>query len=79
MDSTQTHAPEPVSQRVVENVAATKDTGPLTLDPLYDVIDPDALETLCNGAFDGSVTFQYADCEVTVDGDGWVQVTPSQP
>lgn len=48
--------------------------------PLYELVDPDALETLLrsdgNRTFDGSVVFDAYGCTITVAGDGRVSVEP---
>lgn len=72
---------ELTSQSVVAAVAAETGTDPLTLEPLYEVLDPDALDAL----FDANeseaasavtrVEFTYAGCEVCVTGTGSVDVT----
>lgn len=70
-----------VSQRVVDAVAAASDVDPLDLPPLYDVIDPDALDDLfadtTSTGRTGSarVVFTLDGCEVTVSGDGTVDVS----
>lgn len=71
-----------VATAVVSAVASTTDSRIEELPPLYDVIDPDAL----NGVFERRpnapsqsgvrVTFSIADCTVTVT-DGSVTVVPS--
>ena len=70
-----------ISQRVVKEVAEETGTDPLELEPLFDVINPESLNTLFeptkNGAFrtTGSVTFEYAGCDVTVHADASLEVT----
>lgn len=72
-----------VSQRVVAAVADARDVDPLELPPLYDVIDPDALDQLFAQDARGSekgprrVIFVVAGCEVVVHSDGGVDVTVS--
>lgn len=58
---------EPVSTQVVEAVAEMEDTDHTELSPLFDTIDPDALDTIVdeNG---GAVSFQYAGYAVKVRG-----------
>lgn len=69
-----------LSQSVVEAVADAEGVDPLELSPpLYEVIDPDALDrvfavTPANGRMDGQLTFLYNGYEVTVCGDGYVTV-----
>lgn len=69
-----------ISQAVVETVAEAKGVNPLELTtPLYEVIDPDALDHLfatasTDGRMDGKITFDYSGYEVTVWGSGYVVV-----
>ncbi len=77
MSSTATH--QPPSQAIVETVAEAKDVDPLDLDSLYEVIDPDALDSLfapTNGSprSDGKIAFEYADHTVVVSSDGTVRL-----
>lgn len=71
MDSTATPA-----TRVVTAVAGAADTDPIDLPPLYDTIDPEALNTLIKSAENGSVllTFSYTGYTVIVHGDGEIDV-----
>lgn len=70
------------STAVVETVAIATDREPMALGPLYDAIDPDALDTLVrSGGTDptdgiASVTFALDGHEVTVRRDGTVVVIP---
>lgn len=70
-----------VSNEVIKKVAEAEDLDPLELtSPLYDVIDPDALDlvfatTPTAGRMEGTVTFSYHGYDVTVRGDGDVSVT----
>jgi len=62
--------------RVTEEVAEREGTDPLDLEPLYEAVDPDALDAFCRtGGPDASVTFAYLGYRVTVDGTGEVDVT----
>ena len=67
-----------VSQSVVETVAKAEGVSPTELTPpLYEVVDPDALDQLFAAASVGSgpeVAFPYKGYEVTVDGNGVVSV-----
>ena len=63
-----------VSETVIRAVAAITDRSPLELDPLYDTIDPDALDSLfhCTGLKQpttAKVTFRYEGCEFVVTSD----------
>lgn len=71
---------EPVSQRVIEAVAAETGREATEVGPLYHVIDPDALDRLfsATGAgrrAEGYVAFAFGGCEVVVRGNGDVDVT----
>jgi hypothetical protein len=65
-----------VTEQVVAAVAAEKDVTELTLAPLYDAIDPDALESLFQAGATGRVRFAYEGYDVTVHTDGEVDVSP---
>ena len=72
----------PPSTAVIETVAVARDCEPAGLEPLYEVVDPDALDTLVRSSRDGpvadgtTVTFEVADMSVTVHGGGTVVVRP---
>ena len=73
------------STAVVETVAVASDREPARLEPLYETIDPDALDALIrsNGVEpvgDGiTVRFEIAGQTVTVRGSGAVVVQPVEP
>ena len=72
---------EQISETVVSTVAEAKDVDPLELEPLYSVVDPDALNSMFSPSKGSPPTtmelsFSLADCEVTVRGDGEVAVRP---
>lgn len=74
-------SPESLSVAVVEAVAEREAVNPLDLDiPLYDAIDPDALERLFTVDAEGRpgcaghVTFDYGDRRVRVSSDREVRV-----
>lgn len=72
---------ETVSDRVIDGVSEATGLGPLELNPLYDVIDPDALNAIFSPAngrqpTDAELRFTMEGCEVLVEGDGNVVVTP---
>jgi hypothetical protein len=62
---------------VVRTVATRKGVGVADLDPLFEVVEPDALDALFNSS-DGYVTFPYCGYEVTVDASGAVTVTENE-
>lgn len=65
-----------VSQAVIDAIAAVEGTRPTELaPPLYDVVDPEALDKVFDGkASLGKVVFNYNSYEVRVDADGHVAV-----
>lgn len=68
-------ADEPTAESVVRAVSELTGTDPDAMDPLYDVVDPDALNALCDpdaGAEGASprVSFRFSGCTVVVYGDG---------
>lgn len=73
---------EAVSQQVIEAVADAKGVDPLDLPPLYDSIDPDALDALFSHADSSSsiteLSLQIAGCEVLVRGNGEVTITDTE-
>lgn len=71
---------ETASEAVVTALSSAMEVPRTELDPIYDAIDPDALDSLfrSNGdappQFDGQVGFYYDDHRVRVDSDGTVLV-----
>ncbi|WP_225741159.1 HalOD1 output domain-containing protein [Halorussus halophilus] len=67
---------DPPSTVVVETVAAAEGVDTIDLPPLYEWIDPDALDEFVADEADDPrrVRFDYAGYEVTVEGDGAVSV-----
>lgn len=69
-----------ISNAVVSAVAEATGTDPTEMDPLYNVVDPDALESLFQSAGPASVPssrrveFEYWGCEVVVTADRTVRV-----
>ncbi|WP_164471144.1 HalOD1 output domain-containing protein [Halorubrum sp. CSM-61] len=71
----------PPSVRVVESVADALETAPEELGPLYEAIDPDALDRLFESPHrfaSGRVTFAFEGRTVTVDADGRIDVSPGE-
>ncbi|WP_071933057.1 HalOD1 output domain-containing protein [Halodesulfurarchaeum formicicum] len=70
---------EGLAYRVIEAVAQKSGKSPESLSPpLYDVIDPDALDALmAHSSEDVRVSFKYNGYNVQVSGDGTVSVTSS--
>ncbi|RQH03227.1 HalOD1 output domain-containing protein [Natrarchaeobius oligotrophus] len=76
---------EPVSTALLDAVASVLDVDPLELEPLSACIEPDALNELVthwqtgeSGAVDGSVSFTFSDCVITVRADGEIVIDPEQ-
>ncbi|WP_251330194.1 HalOD1 output domain-containing protein [Haloplanus pelagicus] len=69
---------EPVSFTVQVALGDVEECEPIELDPLADYVDPDALEAFFTGPPDvlakRSITFEYGDHLVHVDGRGEVIV-----
>jgi len=62
------------SVAVVEAVAREAGVRPVDLPPLYDTIDPDALDQLLPTDGPGLVRFRYDDYDVTLSGADDVRV-----
>lgn len=60
------------SVRVVEAVAAATGADPLEMAPLYDAVDPDALNAILESDAGSRVAFEYAGCDVVVSAEGVV-------
>jgi hypothetical protein len=78
-------AGETPSHSVVRTVAAVTGTAPEDVRPLYDAVDPDALDRLFarteSGAerpLTGQVRFRFNRCDVTVHADGRTVVSPDE-
>lgn len=64
------------SERVIEAVAAYSNTKPLELPPLYNTIDPDALNSLFQSKWTtGRIEFLYYDHKVTITNGGEIDLT----
>lgn len=63
------------STSVVLAVSAALGIDPSELSPrLYDVVDPDSLDAVIRSIDAGRVTFEIADCRVTVGARGGIRV-----
>lgn len=63
---------------VVETVSEATGTDLMDLQPLYDAIDPDALDKLIGSPdqfTEGCIQFRYEGCTITVDAGGWIAVS----
>ncbi|MHC3439158.1 HalOD1 output domain-containing protein [Natrialbaceae archaeon A-gly3] len=67
---------------VVDAIATVADCDPLEVEPLYDTIDPEALETLFvpgpMGPRSGTVTFSIEEWSVTITDGRYVSVRPAK-
>jgi len=63
-----------LSMTVIDAVSAVSGTDPAELPPLYDAIDPDALDSLFTAQTEGRVSFEFAGMPVTVHATGEVRV-----
>lgn len=65
-----------VSSKIVQRVATLTEQDVIQLPPLYDTIDPDALDRLVQSTETGktilSIQFTYAEHQVTVEPNGTV-------
>lgn len=67
------------STAVLETIGAAMDRDPLTLDPLYEYVDLDALDLLVRSASPGApaaVSFRFKSYRVRVESAGEVVVRP---
>jgi len=65
----------PIDARIAEAVAAAKNVDTLDLEPMYGVVDPDALDAAVRSMdAGGRVSFEYEGFVVTVTGDGEIDV-----
>lgn len=74
---------ETVSEAVVLSVSAFEDQAPMSLPPLFGVVDPDALSEICQERDDErsqsevTVSFSYSNSQVTVENGETIIVTTS--
>lgn len=67
-------------QCILEEVAAREDTSPADLPPLYENLDPEALQELVESTDDASfhIEFGYNDYAVRIGPDGDVDIRASE-
>ena len=80
-DSQRTATEPSIAVLILEAITAREEINPEDCPPLYDVIDPDALDNLFTPTQAGSerhgkVTFQYCGYRVTVAGDRTISLDP---
>lgn len=69
-----------ITENVVSALARVDDVSPTGMEPLHEVVDPDALDqlfepTATSPRMVGQVTFSYRGYDVTAHADGDVEVT----
>lgn len=71
---------EAVPHVIVDRVAEAVDCAPTELPPLYETVDPDALERVIesNSNVSALLTFSYYGFTVTVSADRTVTLVPNQ-
>jgi len=62
---------------VVQAIAELENTDPMSLPPLYESIDIEAVARICQRLDDGQVTFTYHGYRVTVDDTMEFTVEPA--
>ena len=67
------------SVAIVTAVGEVTDQDATKLTPIYDIIDPGALDSLLDGfSADLSITFDYEGCTVVIHADGTLVVDHNQ-
>lgn len=64
----------PPSETVLRALRTVREEPPTEMKPLYEVIDPDALDALFRGPNPGTVTFEYGEYTVVVREDAEVVI-----
>lgn len=78
-------ADESVTKAIVRAVSVLENCDPLSLRPLSEVVDPDALNDLFGAQPDGtprpggSLALVYSDCHVTIENGEYLRLTPIRP
>lgn len=62
------------SLHVIQAIADATDADPATMPPLYDAVDPDALDAVLDADATVEVVFEYDGRAIEVTGDGEVVV-----
>lgn len=70
-----------ITEKIVSEVASFEDVSPTDLDPLYEIIDLNALDRLVqrnsnSSHITGKISFPYHGYIVTVHVDGEIKLTP---
>ena len=67
---------EPVSTAAVRAVSSLKERDPCNLTPLYETIDPEMLDELCESQQDGTVKFVFSGFHITVESGEYLLLRP---
>ncbi|UTF55906.1 HalOD1 output domain-containing protein [Natronosalvus rutilus] len=72
MTQSLTNESNEIHEQIIDEVAALEDRDPLELPPLYDAVEPDALESIFSPTHGGTtrvgrVEFPYADYTIIVE------------
>lgn len=65
----------PVSERLTRRIADATDRDACELPPLYEAIDPEALDSAIETMSNGEVSFDYVGYEVTINSNGEISLT----
>lgn len=68
---------ETVSIAAVRAVSSLKECDPSDLTPLYETIDPEMLNDLCESQQDGTVKFVFSDFHITVENGEYLTLRES--
>lgn len=68
---------ESVSMAAIHAVSSLKECRPCELRPLYNTIDPEILDELCESQQDGLVKFVYSDFRITVERGEYLLLEPA--
>lgn len=68
---------ESVSMAAIHAVSSLKQCEPWELTPLYETIDPEMLDMLCESQQNGTVKFAFDDFHITVERGTFLLLQPA--
>lgn len=68
---------EPVSIAAIHAVSSLKQCKPWELTPLYEAIDPEMLDMLCESQQNGTVKFVFGNFHITVERGEFLLLRPA--
>ena len=74
MSVTQIGRREDIVDRILSEVADAEDCGKLDLPPLFDAVEPDALEMLVDHETSFKLTFSYMGYDIVLENSGEIDV-----